>query len=134
MGALRFTPTAQIAKIMKVQLPAQPQKGKGQGQSQGQGQTKDGNHKKPQGVWIQNADGSYIHQTVEIGLNDGISAIIKSGLQQGQKVVESITLAKSGNVAASNPLIPKRPQSNQNQNQNRQGQGQGQGSGGGRQS
>jgi len=129
MGALRFTPTAQIAKIMKVQLPEQQQKGKGQGQGRGQGQAKDGNHKKPQGVWIQSADGTYTHQVVEIGLNDGISAIIKSGLQQGQKVVESVTLTKGGNTAASNPLIPRRPQSNQNQNQNRQGQGQGGGGG-----
>jgi len=121
MGALRFTPTAQIAKIMKVQLPEQLQKGKEQGQRQGQ--AKEGNHKKPQGVWIQNADGTYMHQIVEIGLNDGINAIVKSGLQQGQKVVESVTFTKSSNVAASNPLIPRRPQSNQNQNQNRQGQG-----------
>ena len=124
MGALRFTPTAETAKLMHVQLPAQSEKGKGRGQGQGQGQAKDGNHKKPQGVWIQNADGSYIHQTVEIGLNDGINAIIKSGLQKGQKVVESATLTKSGSGAASNPLIPKRPQNNnQNQRQGQQGGG-----------
>jgi HlyD family secretion protein len=126
MGALRFTPTAEIAKLMHVQLPAQSQKGKGQGRGQKQGQGQ-GTHKKSQGVWIQNADGTYTHQTVEVGLNDGINAIIISGLQQGQKVVESATLAKSGNSAASNPLIPRRP-NNQNQ---RQGQGQ-QGGGGGR--
>ena len=128
MGALRFTPTAEIAKLMHIQLPAQPQKEKGKGQ-QGQGQAgKDGSggHKKPQGVWIQNADGAYTRQTVEIGFNDGISAIVKSGLQQGQKVVESATLAKSSDTAASNPLIPRRPQNNQNQNR------QGQGGGGGR--
>jgi len=131
MGALRFTPTAEIAKTMHVQLPAQPQKGKGNGQQgQGQGQGGGNGHKKAQGVWIQNADGTYTHQTVEIGLNDGINAIIKSGLQQGQKVVESATFTKSGSAAASNPLIPRRPQQN-NQNQ-RQGQGQGQQGGGGR--
>jgi len=133
MGALRFTPTADIAKLMHVQLPEQPQKGKGRGQG---GQASKDNssgegHKKPQGVWIQNADGAYTHQTVEIGLSDGINAIIKSGLQQGQKVVESVTLAKNVDSAASNPLIPKRPQNNQNQN--KQGQGQ-QGGSGGRQS
>jgi len=121
MGALRFTPTAQIAKVMNVQLPEQLQKGKEQGQRQGQ--AKEGNHKKPQGVWIQNEDGTFTHQTVEIGLSDGINAIIKSGLQQGQKVVESVSFVKSSDVAASNPLIPRRPPSNQNQNQNRQGQG-----------
>ena len=130
MGALRFTLTAEIAKIMHVQLPAQSQKGKGYGQQgQGQGQGGGSGHKKAQGVWIQNADGTYTHQTVEIGLADGINAIIKSGLQEGQKVVESATLAKSGDTAASNPLIPRRPQNNQNQNQ-RQGQGQGQQGGG----
>jgi len=134
MGALRFTPTAEIAKLMHVQLPEQPQKGKGQGQMQGGQASKNngggGGHKKSQGVWIQNADGTYTHQTVETGLSDGINAIIKSGLQQGQKVVESAALTKSADAAASNPLIPKRPQQN-NQNQNRQGQGQ-QGGGGGR--
>jgi len=134
MGALRFTPTAEIAKLMHIQLPAQPQKEKGKGQQgQGQGQAgKDGSggHKKPQGVWIQNTDGTYTRQTIETGFNDGISAIVKSGLQQGQKVVESATVAKSSDAAASNPLIPRRPQNN-NQNQNRQGQGQ-QGGGGGR--
>jgi len=131
MGALRFTPNAQIAKLMNIQLPAaQPQKERGQRTANGNGGgsgtgagSGTGGHKKAQGVWIQNADGSYTRQTVEIGFSDGINAIVKSGLQQGQKVVESATLAKSGNSAASNPLIPRRPQNNQNQNQNRQGQG-----------
>jgi len=123
MGALRFTPNAQIAKLMKIQLPAaaQPQKEKGQRTANESGGGS-GSHKKVQGVWIQNADGTYTRQTVEIGFSDGINAIVKSGLQQGQKVVESATINK-GNNAASNPLIPRRPQNNQNQNQNRQGQG-----------
>jgi len=133
MGALRFTPNAQIAKLMNIQVPAaQPQKEKVQRAANenggGSGRSGTGDHKKAQGVWIQNADGTYTRQAVEIGFSDGINAIVKSGLQQGQKVVESATLAKSGNTAASNPLIPRRPQNNQNQNR----QGQGQGGGGGR--
>jgi len=124
MGALRFTPTAQIAKLMNVQLPAQPQKA-AKGQHSANSNSGGSGSKKAQSVWIQNADGTYTHQPVEIGLSDGINAIIKSGLQQGQKVVESVTLTKSSNSAASNPLIPKRPQSNQNQNKQGQGSGSG---------
>jgi len=124
MGALRFTPNAPIAKLMNIQLPAaQPQKEKGQRAAKDGGSGAAGGHKKAQGVWIQNADGTYTRQTVEIGFSDGINAIVKSGLQQGQKVVESATINKGSNSAASNPLIPRRPQNNQNQNQNRQGQG-----------
>jgi len=117
MGALRFTPTAEIAKAMKIQLPAVQSKDESKGKKEGKEEGK-GKGKKEQGVWIQNADGTITHQPVETGLNDGINAIVISGLQQGQKVVESIAEKKSKkNEAAANPLIPRRPQNNQNQNQ-----------------
>ena len=121
MGAFRFTPTAEIAKAMKIQLPAVQSKDEGKGKEEGGGGSKGegkGKHKKEQGAWIQNEDGTIVHQTVETGLNDGINAIVISGLQQGQKVIESIAEKKSKkNEAAANPLIPRRPQNNQNQNQ-----------------
>ena len=128
MGALRFTPTAEIAKAMKIQLPAVQSKdeGKGKGEGGGRGGNRGGGagHKKEQGVWIQNADGTITHQAVETGLNDGINTIVKSGLQQGQKVVESIVEGKTKtSTAASNPLIPRRQQNNQNQNQRPAGSG-----------
>jgi len=130
MGALRFTPTAEIAKAMKIQLPAVQSKDEGKGKGKGEGGGRGGNrgggagHKKEQGVWIQNADGTITHQAVETGLNDGINTIVKSGLQQGQKVVESIVEGKTKtSTAASNPLIPRRQQNNQNQNQRPAGSG-----------
>ena len=123
MGALRFNPTAEIAKAMKIQLPVVQSKEEGKGGGKGGGESKGGGkggnrgggagHKKEQGVWIQNADGTIVHQPVETGLTDGVNAIVKSGLQQGQKVVESITAEKvKTGSAASNPLIPQRPGGN----------------------
>ena len=122
MGALRFTPTAEIAKLLHAQLPDQSMpktKGAGTGTGAGAGARAGAGtgHKREQGVWIQTAADSIVYQRVEIGLNDGINAIVKSGLKEGQKVVESVTIGTpKSDAAASNPLIPRRPQqSNQNQ-------------------
>jgi HlyD family secretion protein len=128
MGTLRFTPSAEVAKQMHIQLPPSQSKGaetkKGQAAQGSEHKKGQGGEHKKQGVWIQNADGTLTYQTVETGLNDGIYTIIKSGLQEGQKVVESITIgAKSTkNEAVANPLMPRRPGGN-NQNQQRSGGG-----------
>jgi len=109
MGALTFTPSAEVTKKLRiVQQEGQQGKGIGQGHENG------GGHKKRQGVWIQDPVDSLklTYQPVEIGLNDGINAIVTNGLQAGQKVVESVSIGTNKKVeaAASNPLIPRRPQ------------------------
>jgi len=108
MAALQFTPSADVAKALKITLP-QP---KGNGSSKGGGAARGSEHKKATGVWIQNADGSVKHQLIEVGINDGINTIVTSGLQQDEKVILSATIgtaASKNNTAASNPLIPRRP-------------------------
>jgi len=124
MGALSFTPSAEIAKQLHIVQPDNQQKpGKEHPAGTGNG------HKRRQGVWIQNAEDSLTitYQPVEIGLNDGINAVVKKGLQEGQKVVESVSIGtKKISQAAANPLMPRRPQ-NQGQGQRPAG-----GGGGGR--
>ena len=119
MEALNFTPSEEVAKHLHIQLqPIQP-KGTGQKKEEGTEHKKGqgGEHKKGQGVWIQNADGSFKYQRVETGLSDGIDAVVKSGLQQGEKVVLSVSVGPKAKKkeAVSNPLIPQRPSRNQTQ-------------------
>ena len=119
MEALNFTPSEEVAKQLHIQLqPTQP-KGDGQKKESGTEHKKGqgGEHKKGQGIWIQNADGSFKYQRIEIGLNDGINAIVKSGLKEGEKVVLSVSVGPKSKKkeAVSNPLIPQRPPRNQPQ-------------------
>jgi HlyD family secretion protein len=129
MEALNFTPSEEVAKHIHI-IQQQPDSAKvdhkkeqtqAQGQRAGNGQKRgQGNgHKGGQGVWIQNADGSLNFQRVETGLSDGINTIVKKGLQQGDKVVTSVTVGVKSkkNTAVANPLMPRRPGGNQNQRQ-----------------
>jgi len=110
MEALHFNPSAEIAKHIRIQ-PAQST-GKEQGAERKRGP---GDRRGVQGVWIQNADGSLSHQPVEIGLSDGVNAIVKSGLPLGQTVVLSASMGTKAKIndAVSNPLLPRRPGGNQ---------------------
>ena len=129
MGAFNFTPSAEVAKLLHIEQTAtkgpeykkeQESGNKGeQGAARRQGGQSE--HKKGYGVWVQEADGSLKYQTVEIGLTDGINAVVKSGLQQGQAVVLSVSVGAKPklNEAVSNPLLPRRPGGNQQ----RQGSG-----------
>lgn len=114
MEALRFSPSADVVKQLHIQQePAQAKEsGTEHKREQGSG---NGGHKKGQSVWIQNEDGSIHRQAVEIGLNDGINAIIKNGLHQGEAVVLSASVGKKStkNEAVANPLMPRRPGNNQ---------------------
>ena len=139
MEALNFNPSAEVAKHFHIDQST-PAKESGNKREQGSGNQGapgterkreqgaghprgSGDHKGGQGVWIQDTDGSLKYQPVEIGLSDGIHAIVKNGLQQGQAVVLSVAIGPKAklNEAVSNPLIPRRPGGNQRQ-----------GSGGGR--
>jgi len=93
--ALRFNPSAAVEKHIQIQQPAHAE----------------GEKPSRQGVWIHDATGAISYQPVEVGLNDGVHAIIKNGLQEGQEVVLSIAIgAKTKkNEAVSNPLLPRRP-------------------------
>jgi len=125
MEALQFTPSAEAAKQLHIQQPAQHTQ---QGESTTQHvPSKGSGHKKEQGVWIQNGEDSLVYQPVEVGLNDGVNAIVKSGLQEGEKVVTSVSMGvkSTKNEAVSNPLLPRRPQQQRNQNQGSGGAGAG---------
>jgi len=104
MEALYFTPTEDVAKAWHIKLTKSKEKK----------EAKVGSAKKETGVWIQAADGSVKYQPVKVGINDGINAIVQSGLKQGEKVILSASAgpkASKKNEAASNPLTPKRPAS-----------------------
>jgi HlyD family secretion protein len=66
---------------------------------------------KTTNVWIKDATG--IHQAaVTLGASDGTTAEVKSGLQAGDEVVLSMTVATGKTKekeVASNPFMPKRP-------------------------
>ena len=130
MEALNFTPSAEVSKHINVEKITPAAKGadnkegqkveQGGEQKKGHGAVPGTEHKRErgsQGVWIQNANGSIKYQPVEIGLNDGINAVVKKGLQEGQTVVLSITVGAKAKVneAVSNPLMPRRPGGNQRQ-------------------
>jgi len=124
MEALNFTPSEEAAKHLHIQQPSAPSQGtehkREEGASREEGSEHKGEHgskhQRGEGVWIQDSIGTIKYQRVEVGLNDGINAIVKTGLQEGQHVVLSVSIgAKSKkNEAVSNPLIPRRPPRNQN--------------------
>ncbi|MCD8072900.1 MAG: efflux RND transporter periplasmic adaptor subunit [Alistipes sp.] len=62
------------------------------------------------GVWARNGDG-YRYRPVTVGINDGVEAIIESGLEEGQEVLLNVNFVskKSAGEAAANPLMPGRP-------------------------
>ncbi|MDP4208129.1 MAG: efflux RND transporter periplasmic adaptor subunit [Bacteroidota bacterium] len=68
--------------------------------------------KKPSSVWVKKGKSVYA-VPVEVGINDGISSEIKSGLKDGEEVIISMTTsaqaAKQQNATASSPFMPKRP-------------------------
>ena len=118
MEALNFTPSAEIVKQLHIQqMPESKETGQKmeQGKETEHKREQGGRHKREQGVLIQDTDGSITYHPVEVGLNDGINVIIKSGLQQGQEVVLSASIGKKStkNEAVANPLMPRRPQRQQ---------------------
>ena len=124
MEALYFNPSPEVAKQLHIQQAIQPTEAehkKEQRTEHKRGQANE--HRKGQAVWIQKTDGSIIYQPIETGLSDGIDAVVKSGLQQGEAVVLSVSVGKKSKIndAVANPLLPRRPGGNQRQ-----------GSGGGR--
>jgi len=118
MEALQFTPSAEVEKQLHIEQPAtkgsefKGEQGSGQNERLQTTQHQRGQHKGAQGVWVQNGSDSLKYQPVEIGLSDGIYAIVKHGLQQGEKVVTSVAIGAkpTQNEAVSNPLLPRRPQ------------------------
>lgn len=117
MEALQFTPSADVEKQLKINQIQTPEKDQTAAPAK-HSSANVGGHKKNQGVWIQNEDGSLTFQHVVIGLSDGFNAIVKKGLNEGQKIVLSATWgAKSTkNEAVANPLMPQRPQRQRQQN------------------
>ncbi len=66
---------------------------------------------KTTSVWIKDATGIH-HAAVTLGASDGTTAEVKSGLQAGEEVVLSMTVATGKTKekeVASNPFMPKRP-------------------------
>jgi len=78
-----------------------------------QTQSVNGNGKKH--VWVLNKNGNVKENEISkkeitTGLSDGVNAIVKEGLNEGDEVVLSVfTQKKSKDKAASNPLMPSRP-------------------------
>jgi HlyD family secretion protein len=63
-------------------------------------------------VWVKN--GSIVRPVkIDVGINDGITAEIKSGLKEGDEVILSMSAASEKSTArasaASSPFMPKRP-------------------------
>jgi HlyD family secretion protein len=126
MEALNFTPSEELAKHLRI-VQQQPDSakierkgGEGERERAANGQRRgaeNGHSGKREGVWIQDADGSLRYQPVSIGLTDGINAIVKRGLEQGDKVVSTATVGVKSkkNGAVANPLMPRRPGGSQGQ-------------------
>ena len=72
--ALQFKPTADVKKKLNVQKPFDSQD-------------------TPECVWVQ-TEGTAVPQTLETGLNDGVSVIITKGLKVGDNVIISASLEK----------------------------------------
>ncbi len=57
-------------------------------------------------VWVKQGD-RLVQKPLTIGLNDGVNAVVRSGLATGEEVVLSVVVdRKLANQAASNPLMP----------------------------
>lgn len=128
--ALKFTPgagyLASLDKdIQKKGIPSaggqrpsamaqRQQSAVGQGSMpEGVAQDISGGMKKPTMVWIKN--GTSIHPApVSLGINNGTTAEVKSGLREGDEVVTGMSAVtgkakEKSTTAASSPFMPKRP-------------------------
>jgi HlyD family secretion protein len=116
--AVKFTPPAGQESIQGQVSGPGPEFGQGQEPTPGQepGPVMSPGAMPPAGikttsVWIKDAAG--IHQTaVTLGASDGTTAEVKSGLQAGDEVILSMTVATGKTKekeVASNPFMPKRP-------------------------
>jgi HlyD family secretion protein len=94
--ALSFTPTEEMMKGLQINPKEITAKNKG----------------KQSAIWIKNGE-TISQRKVKIGLNNGVSTIIKDGLKTGDTVVLSISKMskadKSNGEAVKNPLMPQRP-------------------------
>lgn len=65
------------------------------------------------GVWARGGE-SYTYRPVTVGINDGVEAVIESGLTEGEEVILNINFVSKKNAgeAAANPLMPGRPGGN----------------------
>jgi len=125
LEALNFTPSEEVAKKLHIQQPSASSQGTEHKKEQDAERPKEqrsehkggqaSKHQKGEGVWVQNTDGTIKYQRVEIGLSDGVDAIVKSGVQQGQAIILSASIGPKSkkNEAVSNPLLPRRPGGNQ---------------------
>jgi len=119
MEAFRFTPSEEIAKHIQVHQDTISKGKENPSMNKENPPSKGRESGRGRGVWIQNPDGSIQYQHVETGLSDGIYAIVKGGLHEGQKVVTAASIGTKSkkNEAVANPLMPRRPGGNQNQRQ-----------------
>ncbi len=61
-----------------------------------------------QGVWVSSSSG-FSYRPVIAGINDGVEAVVESGLTEGDEVILNVNfVSKFGAEAASNPLMPQR--------------------------
>ena len=99
LKAFRFEPTEEITEQVPNLTIGEP--------------TKAGNGEKV--VWVEN-NNNLQAKTVTVGVNDGINAIVKSGLQEGDVVVmgtaEVKEKAENNSSDGSSPFMPQRPGQN----------------------
>jgi len=68
-------------------------------------------------IWIKKADGSVAQRKIIIGVSDGVSTEVLSGLQKGDMVITDLTISQatadkvsaSDTSESSSPFMPKRP-------------------------
>jgi HlyD family secretion protein len=101
VSAFKFSPSEEVKEKLNVQMPGLQEK-------------------QVKSVWVK-ADGKTVRHDLETGLNDGVFVIITKGVNVGDTILLSASLEKkdkSNGNAAANPLMPRRPGSNQGQGGN----------------
>ena len=109
VSAFKFNPSADVMEKLNIQ----------QKQEQSNNQQMVNQPGNKQSVWVK-TEGKAIHQDLETGLNDGVFVIITKGVNVGDTIILSASIekkSKNSGQAASNPLMPRRPQGQQNRPQ-----------------
>ena len=76
-------------------------------------------------IWIKNNDGSLSQKQITIGINDGITVQVVSGLTGSEQIVSSLEeqteAVASSSEDGSSPFMPKRPNNNNKKSSSNQG-------------
>ncbi len=108
LEALNFKMTPEIAKYLHISDPGHASFP--QGTTTGMPSNGNSWHAGTHMVWVKNGE-SAEQRAIETGINNGVNAIVKSGLSEGDEVILSATVGKKSNSSTQNAasFMPKPP-------------------------